>query len=202
MTGAESREEDQASAFDFDTLLAMVLEGNDSQAIDRLIEIYRPWLVSVAEQFIPSALQVRIDRSDLVQETLIRGVTQIEQFQGTTEKEFSAWLKQILQNVATDAIRFHTAERRNAGRSVAGVGSLESQDASPSQNVRQTETFQQIAAAMSQLTEDQRLALQLRGEGLSFREVGEQMGGRTEDAARMLWGRGIAKLMEILRVYE
>ncbi|WP_437191077.1 sigma-70 family RNA polymerase sigma factor [Planctomicrobium sp. SH527] len=184
-----------------DQLLSNSLNSEDSLVIDRLMEIYRPLLVNAASQFIPVGLQGRIDRSDLVQETLIRGFTQKDRFRGTTSNEFVVWLRQILQNIAIDAIRHHTTAKRDARRSTESVEILVSQEDSPSQNLGQQEEFERIAIAMSQLTPDQRQVVELRSKGMAFKEIGEQT-GRTEDATRRIWGRGVAKLMQILRVHD
>jgi len=192
MTDAESSEDLPANS-----LLMLALRNESTQAMERLLAIYRPFLTNVAGQFIPEGLQGRMDRSDLVQETLIRGVTQRDQFRGTTENEFAAWLRQILQNVAIDWIRYHTAEKRDIRRTADEVEDLVSQENSPSQNVRQEEEFQQITTAMMQLSKDQRLVIELRSEGLGFKEIGWRT-GRSEDAARMQWGRALARLLKIL----
>jgi len=178
-----------------------ILLGQDQAALNRLLSIYRPLLTGFAGQLVPPALAGRVDRSDLVQEALTRGLVQRTQFRGESNAEFSAWLKQILQNVATDWIRRHTSEKRDVLRETGDIELLVAGGDSPSTFCSQQEEFERIALAMEELTEEQRVAVRLRSEGFSFPDIGERL-NRSEDAARMLWGRGLSRLMERLKHHD
>lgn len=165
--------------------------------IDRLMSIYRLYLRSVATQLIPAPLRGRMDESDLVQETLLRGASQLEQFAGSTDAEFAAWLRQILQNVVVDSLRHHTADKRDVHRETTFLEAEPTQDGGRSRELMRREELQRVEAALMLLTAEQRQVVELRSKGLSFVEIG-QVVGRTPDATRMLWGRTIERLSQVL----
>ena len=165
--------------------------------LDRLMGIYRIYLKSIAETSIPEILRSRLDESDLVQEALLRGASQLSSFQGKTDAEFAAWLRQILQNVIIDAVRHHTAQRRDLGQEQALVDGSEPSETSLSAEIVRREELQRVAAALMELNPEQRQVIELRSQGRPFDEVGRAM-GRSADAARMLWGRAIERLSAIV----
>ncbi len=76
-------------------LLARARTG-DEAALGRLLERYRNYLRLVARALIGQALRVRLDASDLVQETFLKAAREFSHFLGSTEPELTAWLRQIL----------------------------------------------------------------------------------------------------------
>jgi RNA polymerase sigma-70 factor (ECF subfamily) len=141
-----------------------------------------------------------VDASDLVQESLLRSVRSEAQFQGTGEAEYRSWLREILENLITDAKRFHSRECRDvANERVFSEAAICSQGDSPSAQVRQSETQGEVQQALEILPEDYRTVLRLRQEQeLSFAEIGVVL-QRSPDAARMLWGRAIVELGRLLK---
>lgn len=169
----------------------------DPIKIGRLIEIYRPYLKTLAEQNFPAQLTGRLDQSDLVQEALLRGTTQINQFRGTTDAEFAAWLKQILLNLIVDQVRCHTSDKRDIRRETPGNTSLAAPASSPTVEITRDEDLNRLADAIRHLTDDQRQVTELRSQGQTFEKIGQQM-GRSADAARLLWGRAVTRLLKML----
>lgn len=163
----------------------------------RCLGVYRPYLRAMAEAALRGTLAPRMDPSDLVQETLLRASTAKEQFRGKTDQEFAAWLQQILQNILIDAIRHHQSGKRDLRREEALSESLEMLGESPSGIVRRSEDLSRIAAALQQLSEEQRSVIVWRSEGATFEEIGERT-QRSADAARMLWGRAVKRMLKIL----
>jgi RNA polymerase sigma-70 factor (ECF subfamily) len=121
----------------------------------------------------------------------------LNQFQGQTEAELLAWLRQILQNLVVDWVRHHTAEKRDVRREIELNEPVPDDDGTPSQIFRKKEEKERLTAAMKLLSDDHRIVIELRNRGLTFEEIGEQI-GRTPDAARMLWGRAISRLVTLL----
>jgi DNA-directed RNA polymerase specialized sigma24 family protein len=72
-------------------LLAQARAG-DQAALGRLLELYRNDLRLVARALIGQALRVRLDSSDLDQETFLKATREFAQFPGPTEPERTAWL--------------------------------------------------------------------------------------------------------------
>lgn len=178
--------------------LAAAIRSGDRSELQRLMALYRPRLRAAAEQLIPHPLRVRLDASDLVQDALLQGTAQIEQFQGTTDTEFAAWLKRILQRLIVDRIRHHTSDKRDIRRELPSPDGVDRSDSeTPSRVASRKEDLSRIRRALIRLPPDQQQAIELRTQGASFEELGVQT-GRSADAARMLWGRAISRLLKLV----
>ena len=110
------------------------------------------------------SLSGNIDRADdLVQETLLRAIANIDSFQPGTN--MSAWMFTILRNLFRSEYRKRRREVEDTDGSYAD--SLKSQ---PEQNSRLE--FQEFRAALAKLPPDQREALILVGaSGFSYEEA-------------------------------
>lgn len=167
--------------------------------VARLLELYRPYLRELACAKMPTWLRCRLDPSDLVQETLLRGFSREDQFAGSTEQEYRGWLRGILEHLIVDAARFHTRARRSTGREEHLRDAFVGQGSSPSAIFRQTEVQARVEQALLQLSDDHQRIIRMRQEqGLTFGEIGHQL-GKTADAVRMLWGRAILHLGKLLK---
>ena len=87
-----------------------------SQALGRLLELYRNYLRVVARAMIGQALRVRLDASDLVQETFLKAHREFRQFLGSSEPELTAWLRQILVHTLANQARHHRRQGRDYHR--------------------------------------------------------------------------------------
>ena len=149
----------------------------------------------------------------MVQETFFLAHRDFEQFRGQTEREFAAWLRQILINSLARLVRRHVlAEKRDFRREVSinrlgdsverSALRLESalidRGVSPSAYARRRESDRILADRLADLPDDYRQVLVLRHvEGLSFEKVAKQM-DRSSGAVRMLWLRAIRQLRQLL----
>ena len=61
-----------------------------TDALGNLLELYRNYLRLLARTQIDLTLRVRLDASDLVQETLLEAFRDFQHFAGSTEKELVA----------------------------------------------------------------------------------------------------------------
>ena len=115
------------------------------------------------------SLSGNVDRADdLVQETLLRALANIESFQPGTN--MSAWLFTILRNLFRSEYRKRRREVEDADGSYAET--LKSQ---PEQTSRVE--FEEFRVALNKLPEDQREALILVGaSGFSYEEAAEICG--------------------------
>ncbi len=93
------------------TLLALARAG-DEAALGGLLELYRNYLRLMARSLIDQGVQVRLDPSDLVQETFLKAHRQFAQFVGATEPELLVWLRQILVRNLADQARYDRRLRR------------------------------------------------------------------------------------------
>src|SRR5580698_9369003 len=79
------------------------MSGSDESAA--FLERFRSYLHLLARIQIGERLRGELDPSDLVQQTLLRAVRSLDQFRGQTDAERSAWLRQILANTLSNAVR-------------------------------------------------------------------------------------------------
>ena len=80
-------------------------QSGDMDARNTLFEKCRNYIGFLARSHVESWIQAKVDSSDLVQQTLLEAHTGFEKFQGQSEGEWLAWLKQILRHNATDYVR-------------------------------------------------------------------------------------------------
>jgi RNA polymerase sigma-70 factor (ECF subfamily) len=179
-------------------------------ALGELLELYRHYLYLLARAEIGRRLQSRFDASDLVQETFLAAHRDFARFQGTTEAELVAWLRQVLAARLADQVRRHLKakrrdarlERRLAEELDQSSHDLERQVAarqsSPSDHAARRERAVLLAEALRALPTDYEEVIVLRHvEGLSFAEVANRM-GRSVDSVEKLWVRALARLRRAL----
>jgi RNA polymerase sigma-70 factor (ECF subfamily) len=178
-------------------------------AVERLLEAYRHYLGFVARTCLTSALAGKADASDIVQETLLKAHQSFGSFRGASEGEFVTWLRQILaQNVAQLVRRFRTTGRSVTRErsiedavfqsSAALAGLVTASGTSPSMAAERRDTGVVLAAALAELSDDQREIIFLRHvEELPWAEAAVRM-NRSQDAARTLWTRALKKLRPLI----
>jgi RNA polymerase sigma-70 factor (ECF subfamily) len=179
-------------------------------ALGELLELYRHYLYLLARAEIGRRLQSRFDPSDLVQETFLAAHRDFARFQGTTEAELVAWLRQVLAARLADQVRWHLkAKRRDARleRRLAEELGQSSQDlelqvasrqSTPSAHAARRERAVLLAEALRTLPTDYEEVIVLRHlEGLSFADVANRM-GRSVDSVEKLWVRALARLRRAL----
>src|SRR5947209_7804048 len=98
---------------DPEQLLGQARAGNLA-ALGQLLELYRSYLSLLARLQLGRRLQQKADPADLVQETFLTAYRHFDQFQGTTEAELAAWLRQILASRLAKLVRHYWGTgRRN-----------------------------------------------------------------------------------------
>jgi RNA polymerase sigma-70 factor (ECF subfamily) len=143
----------------------------------------------------------KLGASDVVQQTLLKAV----QNRGQSEAELAGWLRRILTNTLMDALRELTGPKRNVALEASLAQSsarlellLPSSPTSTSEQLLRQERLLHLSAALAQLPEDQRLALERHYlQGCTIATVAEQM-GRTERSVAGLVRRGLQRLRELL----
>jgi RNA polymerase sigma-70 factor (ECF subfamily) len=182
----------------------------DAAALGRLLELYRHYLALLARREIGRRLQGKVDPSDAVQEAFLGAHRDFAQFRGANEKEFTAWLRQVLASVLANLVRhYHGTRRRDVRLERQLVIELDESSqaldrglvdvrSSPSQQAASREQSVLLADALGRLREDQRELLVLRHlEGLTFPEVARRL-GRSLDSVKKQWPRALAALRRAL----
>jgi RNA polymerase sigma-70 factor (ECF subfamily) len=98
-----------------DQLLSEARRG-DGAARGELLDLYRNYLRLVARSRIRGALQIKLDPSDLVQETFLKAHRDFGQFVGETERELVAWLRRILVRSLANQVKHHGRQARDQQR--------------------------------------------------------------------------------------
>lgn len=184
------------------------LSGAFEALTPELVERCRAYLKLVAQQSVGDALQAKLSSSDLVQETLLQAWHKRDQFRGSSENEFLAWLQQILHHHLVDQQRRYLSSasrdvrlERPIGEGAASGLSIQANKEAPRSPLSHAELAEESARlrlAMASLSPDHRKVLQLRNwEGLDFTEIGRRM-DRSAAAARQLWVRALARLQQVL----
>ena len=181
----------------------------DREALGVLFEHYRPFLLLVAQRQIGPELAVRCDASDVVQLTLAEAQRGFAGFRGSSEPEFSAWIKQIHRRNITDLVRKRNriaAEANRWDRSGDADGGEASAcfywrepaaaDLTPSQHLVKGEQALRLAQLIQSLPEAQRVAVQLRHlEGWPLERIAGKL-GRSVTATAGLIKRGLRQLRD------
>jgi RNA polymerase sigma-70 factor (ECF subfamily) len=184
--------------------------GGDAAALGRLLEVYRAYLVVLARVQIGRRLQGKVDASDLVQEAFLGACRDFPQFRGTSEREFLAWLRQILASLLANLVRHYQGtqardirlERQLAVEleqsSQALDRGLVAEQSTPSEQAIRREESLLLAEALGRLPAEWRELLILRHlEGLSFPEIARRL-GQTVDSLKKQWPRALASLRRLL----
>ena len=174
-----------------------------------LLEAYRNYLRLLAQTWLDRSLAGKYDRSDLVQDTLIKANDRFERFAGSTEAELVGWLRRILAHQLADSARRYRGATRDIGREQPPAASLDASCAalsrlapaaqsSPSMAAQRREMTVVLADALAEMKPEYREVIVLRNlQELAWPEISERM-GRTEGAVRMLWTRALKELRPLM----
>ncbi len=173
------------------------------------LEAFRDYLRLLARLQLPADLQQKLDGSDIVQETLLRAHEKWEQFRGTSDAQVAAWLRSILSRQLTDALRRFCADKRDVALEQSLERTLEdsaqrlehllaTEGRGPREQSIHQEDVLKLSAALGQLPEDQRRAVEWKHlHGLSLEEISRRL-DRSKPGVAGLLRRGMKRLREIL----
>jgi RNA polymerase sigma-70 factor (ECF subfamily) len=176
--------------------LVLRARRGDAEAAATLFERHAGRLARLGRRRIVGSLRRRDGESDLVQDTLRAAFDDLDRFEPEGPGSFARWLDAILRHKAEDLLRRGLAARRNVRREVGGVSGVPCADPAPTPSsvAGRHERTRVLRAAIERMRGDDRLILTLVHEqGMTFVEAGRLM-GRSPDAARMLYGRVVARL--------
>jgi RNA polymerase sigma-70 factor (ECF subfamily) len=173
-------------------------QHGDREALGHLLEAQRAALHRLAERQLQGRIAVRVDASDVIQQTFLEAYRSFAQFAGQGPRELAAWLRAILDNKVAATIRDHTLlQKRNLGREQSlddsgGEGSPLKQEvdvgfSTPSQKAIRDEEAERLSRALNTLPADQREAVRLRHlEGWALADIAAHLGRSTAATAGLI----------------
>jgi RNA polymerase sigma-70 factor (ECF subfamily) len=185
------------------TLLNQARNG-DPHARSELMEQLQKYLAFIARHQVDPKLQAKMGPSDVVQQSMLQAVQNLEKFRGETVDEFRGWLRQILVNEARQMKRNFRADKRNPvlerpladSRTNGPLPNLVDSLPTPGTHAAADEQSRAINAALEKLSAEDRLIIQWRNwEGLTFDEIANRL-GITVSSASKKWYRALISFKE------
>ena len=171
---------------------ALILERisqGEQAALDELVAHTYPVLLRWAHGRIPKTQQNLYETTDLVQETLMKGLARSEQFKAMRTGAFLAYLRTIFINQVTDQLR----------KKQITTATDELVDEQPAGADVDVQDFMIYEQALKKLSAEEQQAVILRLEfGMTHAECAEAMDKPSADAARMFTNRALLKLAGLL----
>lgn len=187
-------------------------QEGDAAALNELFERYHGTMVEYARRQLGTRLRWKEDPDDLAQTTFREAARDFKGYVYRGEGSFLRWLSRILQNKVRDKAEFYAAGKRDMSRErpleARAPGADDdgptyeapAEDLSITRQVQRSEEYDILREAIGELKPDHRQAITLVVfQGMTLREAGEKMGGRTEDAVRMMLRRAEKALADLTR---
>ena len=171
--------------------------AGDQGALEQLIARHLKPLRRWARGRLPQWARTVADTDDLIQDTLLRTVKRLDDFEVRGEGALQAYLRQAVIN------RVRNELRKQGRRPLeTGFDGLEEDGRnSPLESAIGRESFEQYERALAALTPGEREAIIGRVEmGYSYEELAEALGKPTADAARKAAQRALIRLVQEMKL--
>lgn len=142
----------------------------------------------------------KVDPSLAALETLVQAALRRDQFSGTTEQEFWAWLRTILVNQVISGLR--RSECRNVSYEEAGNCERATNRAGPAEEAEKAEEISALGQALEKLRPEERDLLCLYHRSDVPRALVAQLLGISEPALRKRAERARKRLKELMGPQE
>jgi RNA polymerase sigma-70 factor, ECF subfamily len=171
-------------------LLRFAKQG-DPNAIGQLMARYLPRLRRWASGRLPMHARSLLDTSDLVQETLLRVLQNLDRIEVRGPGSFQAFVRQVVLNRIRDELRWAKLRPGPDGL----PESLPDRMPSPLENAIGTDVLDRFERGMACLDEEDRRLLHLRIElDFDYEEIAAMTDRPSRDAARMAVQRALSRL--------
>jgi RNA polymerase sigma-70 factor (ECF subfamily) len=176
--------------------------AGEREALDRLFAAQLEPVHAWVRRRLGPQLRARVDTQDLAQSSLAEAFRDLQGFEWRGRESFQRWLRRIVENKIRQKAIFFRRLKRDAGREIGpaedGVP-LGVEPRTPSHILEQRYELAAVERALERLPASYRDVVRwARLEHLPYREIGERMGGRSEDAVRKLLVRAMLKLAELV----
>jgi RNA polymerase sigma factor (sigma-70 family) len=177
-------------------LLLARAKAGDVAALESLLARYRPRLARWTHRRLPAWARDLTDTDDLVQETLVKTVRNLDRFIADGASGFQNYLRLAIRNAIRDQIQ-------RAHRRPIEVGldpALPSDEPSPFERAVGRGRLARYEAALERLSPIEREAVVARFEfGFTHVELAAVLGKSTPDAARKLCLKATNRLLTFMR---
>jgi len=197
----------QADSAETSDLLEDIAKG-DRQALDRLLQRYRPRLYAFIEHRLDPRMRSRLDASDVVQEVQLEVTRRMDEFLGRNPMPFHLWVRKTAYERLLKLQRAHLRRaRRSVDREVALpdhsslllAQPLLAGGSSPSQQLAAREFANRVGQAVTELPDtDREILLMRHAEELPYSEIACLLEIGAE-AARKRYGRALLRLRTVLK---
>lgn len=201
----------ESVAGDIPQLVDLAQQG-DVDALNELFARHYQTMVEMARRRLGARLRAKEEPDDLAQTTFREATRDFANYTYRGEGSLLRWLIQILQNKIRDRAEFYSAGKRDlskerpieapspSGEMDSGFFEPSADDLTVTLQVQRGEDYDLVRKALAELSSDHRKAITLVFfQGMSLREAGRILGGRSEDAVRMLLRRAENRMGEILK---
>lgn len=169
------------------------IRAGDAGALNELLRRYLPRLSRWASGRLPRWARGLADTDDIVQDTLIRTVANLDHFESRGEGALQAYLRGAVMNRIRDEIR----RKRSMPQAALLDPTMAADQKSPLEEALGTELLERYDRALDRLETEAREAVIARIEmGCSYAEIALALGKPSPDAARMTVSRALLKLAE------
>ncbi|HEY7540131.1 MAG TPA: sigma-70 family RNA polymerase sigma factor [Methylomirabilota bacterium] len=180
-------------AADSSLVLVLRAQEGDERAKDELCARYLPRLRRWARGRLPGWAREHLDTEDIVQETLVRSISQLDGFSPTHEHAFWAYTCQALRNRLRDVVR--RAHRRPAPDELSEEQIAD--DPSPLELAVGRDTLRRYESALQRLRPmDRELIIAKVELGFEYSEITELLGKASIGATRVAVSRALIRLAE------
>lgn len=165
--------------------------AGDTAALNELVRRYLPRLKRWATGRLPAAARGLLDTEDIVQETMVKAVRNLEHADVRGDGALQAYLRQAVTNRLADAYR--GARRRPADTAI--TSDLPAVDPSPLEQSIGADALQRYESALARLKPEDREAIILRIElCYEYEDISQMLGKSSAASARMAVSRALARL--------
>ncbi|MEO7326785.1 MAG: sigma-70 family RNA polymerase sigma factor [Dokdonella sp.] len=191
---SEGDRTDEATAEPTMTLIRRIRTG-DAGAREQLVRRFLPLLRRWAHGRLPQQMRDLNETDDLVQATLFKAMTRLDQFESEGPGAFLAYLRQALLNQVRDEIRRH---RRRPEHGDIDVELSDPDTPTLIEQIVGSERVRAYEQALAALPKRQQGLIVMRVEfGMSYPEIAAEVES-TPDAVRVMVARAIVLLSHAL----